>query len=84
MDQLRITNHGELLVGEIQEALKYDRPYQHTKLINGVRIITERYNTLINTVGIFIEIGSRHETFEKLGCAHLLESMNFKGTKEQE
>ena len=78
-----ITNHGELLVGKIPEALKYDRPYQYTKLNNGVRIVTERYNTPINTVGIFIETGSRHETFEKLGCAHLLEHMNFKGTKNR-
>ena len=52
-----------------------------TKLKNNMLVVTERVSG-VNSVGInlWIKVGSRHEQIEKIGLAHFLEHMAFKGT----
>ena len=53
-----------------------------TKLKNNLSIATERVPG-VNSVGInlWVKVGSRHEMEEKIGLAHFLEHMAFKGTR---
>jgi predicted Zn-dependent peptidase len=48
---------------------------------NGLRVVTDRIDT-VDTVslGIWVEVGTRHEPAEINGVAHFLEHMAFKGT----
>ncbi|MEH0831514.1 M16 family metallopeptidase [Anaplasma bovis] len=52
-----------------------------TKLKNNFSVISERVPD-VNSVGIniWVAAGSRHETDDKIGLAHFLEHMAFKGT----
>lgn len=54
---------------------------QITTLENGLRIVSD-FIPHVETVslGTWINIGSRHETYEVSGVSHLLEHMAFKGT----
>ena len=53
------------------------------QLPNGLRVLTERIPHVRSCgVGVWIELGSRHETEEQLGLSHFLEHMLFKGTPE--
>jgi predicted Zn-dependent peptidase len=76
----RLTNYGELPIGEIPEALKYTRPLETTTISNGIRVCTESWNSPLSTVGVFIKAGSRNETPETSGAAHFLEHLHFKGS----
>src|SRR5690625_7476402 len=50
-------------------------------LPNGFRIATERMPSLASTaIGVWVEVGSRHERADQNGIAHFLEHMAFKGT----
>jgi len=51
---------------------------------NGLRIATDRLDT-VDTVslGIWIDVGTRHEPAEINGVAHFLEHMAFKGTERR-
>jgi predicted Zn-dependent peptidase len=53
-------------------------------LANGLRVATDRIDT-IDTVslGLWIEVGTRHEAAEVNGVAHFLEHMAFKGTERR-
>src|SRR5258705_13077395 len=53
-------------------------------LTNGLRVATDRVET-VDTVslGIWIDVGTRHETAEINGVAHFLEHMAFKGTERR-
>ncbi|HEY1299859.1 MAG TPA: pitrilysin family protein [Stellaceae bacterium] len=53
-------------------------------LKNGLRIATDRVDT-VDTVslGIWVDVGTRHEPAEINGAAHFLEHMAFKGTKRR-
>jgi predicted Zn-dependent peptidase len=53
-------------------------------LANGLRIVTDRIET-VDTVslGIWVEVGTRHEAPEVNGVAHFLEHMAFKGTERR-
>jgi predicted Zn-dependent peptidase len=53
-------------------------------LANGLRIATDRIHT-IDTVslGLWVEVGTRHEPAEINGVAHFLEHMAFKGTERR-
>jgi len=54
---------------------------QKTVLNNGIRILTERVPGAYSaTIGLWVECGSRHESFEQSGVSHFLEHMLFKGT----
>ena len=53
-------------------------------LANGLRIATDRIDT-VDTVslGIWVDVGTRHEPAEINGVAHFLEHMAFKGTERR-
>ena len=57
---------------------------QTATLANGLRIVTDRIDT-VDTVslGIWVDVGTRHEAPEINGAAHFLEHMAFKGTKRR-
>jgi len=57
-------------------------PPQVSKLDNGVRVATESQPwTSTATVAVTIDTGSRFEDVATNGVAHMLEHLNFKGTK---
>jgi predicted Zn-dependent peptidase len=53
-------------------------------LSNGLRVVTDRIDT-VDTVslGIWVDVGTRHEAPEINGVAHFLEHMAFKGTERR-
>ncbi len=52
-----------------------------TILDNGLRVVSDSIAQLQTTsVGVWVDVGARHETPEQNGVAHLLEHMAFKGT----
>jgi predicted Zn-dependent peptidase len=55
-----------------------------SKLKNGMQIATDRIET-VDTVslGIWVDVGTRHEPAELNGVAHFLEHMAFKGTQRR-
>src|SRR6266576_869851 len=57
---------------------------QLSTLTNGLRVATDRVDT-VDTVslGIWIDVGTRHEPASINGVAHLLEHMAFKGTERR-
>jgi predicted Zn-dependent peptidase len=57
---------------------------QFSTLTNGLRVATDRVDT-VDTVslGIWIDVGTRHEPAEINGVAHFLEHMAFKGTERR-
>ncbi|MBP6985441.1 MAG: insulinase family protein [Alphaproteobacteria bacterium] len=51
-------------------------------LSNGLRVISDRNDRVDSAaVGVWVNVGSRHESPEVNGIAHFLEHMAFKGTK---
>ncbi|MCB1968888.1 MAG: insulinase family protein [Geminicoccaceae bacterium] len=55
--------------------------YRESILDNGVRVVTEAMPRLETAaIGLWIDVGSRHERAEVNGVAHMLEHMAFKGT----
>lgn len=58
--------------------------FQHTRLDNGLSIITETNNAAQSmAAGFFVRTGSRDETPEISGVSHFLEHMVFKGTQRR-
>src|SRR5437870_11690405 len=57
---------------------------QLSTLTNGLRVATDRAD-IVDTVslGIWIDVGTRHEAPEINGAAHFLEHMAFKGTERR-
>ncbi|HLY44404.1 MAG TPA: pitrilysin family protein [Stellaceae bacterium] len=57
---------------------------QLATLSNGLRIVTDRLDT-VDTVslGLWVDVGTRHEAPEVNGAAHFLEHMAFKGTERR-
>lgn len=78
-----LDNFGELQPGEIPEPLKYVRPFEMTVLDNGIRVCTERWDSPVAAVGVFVDAGSRYETINTTGTSHFLEHLLFKGTKNR-
>ncbi len=57
---------------------------ERTTLPNGLTIITETVKTVRSaSIGLWIGIGSRDESFEQNGISHFIEHMVFKGTKKR-
>ncbi len=55
-----------------------------TTLDNGMRVITDTMTSVETvSVGIWVEVGTRHEKAEVNGISHFLEHMAFKGTKRR-
>ena len=58
--------------------------YRLTKLDNGLRVVTEAMPRLETAaIGLWVDVGSRHERVEVNGVAHMLEHMAFKGTQRR-
>ncbi len=58
--------------------------YQKTTLKSGLRIVTERNQSVRSiSIGVWIDIGARNEPQELNGVTHLIEHMLFKGTKKR-
>src|SRR5690348_17758182 len=54
---------------------------QVTKLANGMCVVTDRMESVETvSLGVWVDVGTRHEPAEVNGVAHLLEHMAFKGT----
>ena len=54
---------------------------QSTKFSNGLRVITDTVPTVESVaVGIWCDVGTRHENIEQNGIAHMVEHMMFNGT----
>ncbi len=55
-----------------------------SKLSNGLRIVSETMPQLETaSVGLWVDVGARHEAREINGVSHLLEHMAFKGTERR-
>ena len=55
--------------------------YQETKitqLANGLRVATEDMGLETNTVGLWIDCGTRYERLHEMGTAHFFEHLVFK------
>ena len=66
------------------ENLKEIEFVQKTTLPNGLRVVTERIDSVKSiSVGIWVKTGSRNETDEQAGVTHFLEHMLFKGTEKR-
>src|SRR5439155_24713470 len=53
-------------------------------LSNGLRIVTDRIETVDTvSIGLWVDVGTRHEAPEINGVAHFLEHMAFKGTERR-
>lgn len=58
--------------------------YQKTVLKNGLRVITERRPSVRSiSLGVWVDVGSRHESKAENGITHLIEHMVFKGTRRR-
>ena len=55
-----------------------------TTLENGMRVLTDSMDSVETvSVGVWVDIGTRHEPAQFNGVAHLLEHMAFKGTAQR-
>jgi predicted Zn-dependent peptidase len=52
-----------------------------SRLANGLTVATDRMESVETvSVGVYVDVGTRHESAETNGVAHVLEHMAFKGT----
>src|SRR5437762_1110642 len=57
---------------------------QQATLANGLRIVTDRIDTVDTaSLGLWVDVGTRHEAPEVNGAAHFLEHMACKGTERR-
>jgi len=57
---------------------------QLATLANGLRIVTDRIDTVDTaSLGLWVDVGTRHEAPAVNGAAHFLEHMAFKGTERR-
>lgn len=55
-----------------------------TRLSNGMRVLTDRMDSVETvSIGVWVDVGTRHEPAAINGVAHLLEHMAFKGTERR-
>jgi predicted Zn-dependent peptidase len=55
-----------------------------TTLENGMRVLTDRMDSVETvSLGVWVDVGTRHEPAEINGVAHMLEHMAFKGTERR-
>ena len=53
-------------------------------LANGLRIVTDRIDSVDTvSIGLWVDVGTRHEAPDLNGAAHFLEHMAFKGTERR-
>ena len=55
-----------------------------SRLSNGMRVLTDRMDSVETvSIGVWVDVGTRHEPAAINGVAHLLEHMAFKGTERR-
>ncbi len=55
-----------------------------SRLSNGMRVLTDRMDSVETvSIGVWVDVGTRHEPKQINGVAHLLEHMAFKGTERR-
>src|SRR5215469_4650 len=55
-----------------------------SRLNNGMRVVTDRMDSVETvSIGVWVDVGTRHEPAAINGVAHLLEHMAFKGTERR-
>ena len=55
-----------------------------TELPNGMRVVTDPVPTVETvSIGVWVDVGTRHESADLSGVSHLLEHMAFKGTQRR-
>jgi predicted Zn-dependent peptidase len=53
-------------------------------LSNGLRVVSDSFNTVDTvSIGVWVDVGTRHETKPLNGISHFLEHMAFKGTSSR-
>ena len=58
--------------------------FQKNSLINGIRVVTEHISYVNSvSIGVWVKVGSRHESLTNNGVSHFIEHMLFKGTKNR-
>ena len=56
----------------------------NTSLPNGLRVVSDTvHGAATASIGLWLDRGSRHETYDQSGLAHMLEHMVFKGTQRR-
>ncbi|MEO5970569.1 MAG: pitrilysin family protein [Bdellovibrionia bacterium] len=61
-----------------------DKSFKKTVFSNGLTLLTERLEHFQSlSIGVWVKIGTRHETPRIAGVSHFLEHMLFKGTKQR-
>ncbi len=56
--------------------------FQKTRLRNGLRVVTEQVPGVRSiSLGVWVDVGSRHERTDEGGLSHFVEHLVFKGTK---
>ncbi len=56
-------------------------PSRLTELPNGLRVVSQEMPHLQTlAIGVWVDVGARHETVDRHGISHMLEHMAFKGT----
>jgi predicted Zn-dependent peptidase len=61
-----------------------ERKFKKTILPSGVRVVTEFHPEARSVaLGVWANLGTRHEPSDQVGISHLLEHMVFKGTKSR-
>jgi len=57
--------------------------YQYRTLSNGIKIIHKAKKGMVSHCGLMVETGSRDESEEENGLAHMIEHLIFKGTRKR-
>ena len=78
--QVRYSHHA---AHKFSHAIQSTQLADLTELNNGLRVVTERTNSLTTTVGVWVEAGSRNETKELNGITNFIEHLLFKGSRSR-
>ncbi len=63
--------------------MMHENEYRIHTLHNGIRLIHRKVDSPVSHLGLFINTGSRDESIDEHGIAHLIEHMLFKGTTKR-
>jgi predicted Zn-dependent peptidase len=59
-------------------------PFKKTVFQNGLTLLSERLTEFKSlSIGVWVKVGTRHESVSEAGASHFLEHMLFKGTKSR-
>jgi predicted Zn-dependent peptidase len=64
-------------------AVKIQMEYQYHTFANGLRLLHIASSLQVSHLGVFINVGSRHELANEKGMAHFVEHTLFKGTSHR-